>query len=196
MLVEEAILGRRSVKVFDARPVPSELIERCLSLAIWAPNHKLTEPWRFTVLTGEARAELSRRIRQDLKSLDPAMSWAQLEASVLKHHRKVTSAPVIIAVYALEGDDPLRSRENYAATAAAIENLLFAAHSMKLGAIWRTGSLFEGTSVREFLHAPPHSQFVGAVYLGYSAQRDTPRRRTDARSQTYWVPVADDTQDS
>ncbi|MCL4494236.1 MAG: nitroreductase [Firmicutes bacterium] len=191
MLVEEAILGRRSVKVFDSRPVPRSLIEQCLSLAIWAPNHKLTEPWRFSVVTGEARAELSHRVHQDLKASDPPISWAVLEAASLKHHRKIHSAPVIIVVYALQDDDSLRSRENYAATAAAIENLLLAAHSLELGAIWRTGSIFEGRHVREFLHSPPRSLFVGAVYLGYSAQRDTPRRRTEAQSHTYWVPVSD-----
>lgn len=189
MLVEEAILGRRSVKVFDPRPIAPELIERCLDLAVWAPNHKLTEPWRFSVVTQDARTELSWQVYQDLKETNPQMAWVELEAASLKHRRKIHSAPVIIVVYSLQDDDPVRSRENYAATAAAIENLLLAAHSVALGAIWRSGTIFEGDHVRAFLHSPPQSQFVGAVYLGYPAQRDTRRRRTDARAQTYWVPV-------
>lgn len=194
MLVEDAILGRRSVKVFDSRPVPREAIERCLLLATLAPNHKLTEPWRFTVVMGEARTKLSDQVYQDLKAIDSCLSSTQLEASMLKYHRQIHSAPVIIVTYALGDDNPIRSQENYAATAAAIENMLLTAYSIGLGAIWRTGSIFEGDHVRNFLRSPAHSQFVGAIYLGYSAGRDVPRRRTDASKLTYWVPMNGETQ--
>ena len=53
MELEEAIRGRRTHKVFESEPVPREVVEQLLELARWAPNHFVTEPWRFRVLGPE-----------------------------------------------------------------------------------------------------------------------------------------------
>ena len=52
----EALLSRRTIYAFEDRPVPGEALLRALEAARWAPNHKLTEPWRFSVLGAETRA--------------------------------------------------------------------------------------------------------------------------------------------
>lgn len=184
MDVEWAIQTRTSVKVFAEREVPREWVERCLQAAIWAPNHRLTEPWRFRVVTGDGREKLIDAVRGDLAE---SLGGQELAAErVERERKKIFSAPVLIAVYSNRGENPAVTRENFAATAAAVQNLLLQAHSLGLGAIWRTADYFSARGVREFLQAPPESDFVAVVYLGFPDQREIPRRRTPAGEQTLW----------
>ena len=70
----DAIARRTSTRAFQDRPVPRAAIERLLDAAVRAPNHKLTEPWRFAVLTGASRdryAEI-RRTHRAATFPDPA----------------------------------------------------------------------------------------------------------------------------
>jgi nitroreductase len=60
--VDDAITSRRSLRAFLPTPVPRETIERILEVAARAPSGTNTQPWRVHVLTGVAKAELSRRI--------------------------------------------------------------------------------------------------------------------------------------
>lgn len=185
MDVERAIQTRTSVKVFAERDVSREWVERCLQAAIWAPNHRLTEPWRFRVLTGDGREKLAQAVREDLAG--SADGPEQADERAQRERKKILSAPVLIAVYSIHGENPTVTRENFAASAAAVQNLLLQAHSLGLGAVWRTAEYFSsGRNVREFLQAPPESDFVASVYLGFPDQRETPRRRTPAGEQTIW----------
>ena len=187
MLIEDAILGRQSIKVFDPKPVPIDLIERCLALAVWAPNHHLTEPWRFTVVSGAARTSLANAVHDDLTRGTSSLEALSTEAKALKERRKLHSAPVLIAVYSTLGSKAQQTQENYAATAAAIQNLLLAAHGFGLGAIWRTGSIYDGPAVRSFLQSPEGSVFVGTVFVGYSAQRAIQRHRSPIDRHIVWL---------
>lgn len=187
MLIEEAILGRQSVKVFDPKPVPPELIQRCLALAVWAPNHHLTEPWHFTVVSGAARTVLADAVHDDLTQGVSSVNALSAEAKAVKERRKLHSAPVLIAVYSTLGSNAQQTQENYAATAAAVQNLLLSAHGFGLGAIWRTGAIYHGPAVRTLLQSPEGSVFVGTVFVGYSAQRDIRRHRSPVSHHTVWL---------
>jgi len=77
-----AIKSRTSVRHFSNRPIARELIEQLLDCAVRAPNHKLTQPWRFAVLTGAARDRFAEiRARHRLKRFtDPTSPEAQAAA--------------------------------------------------------------------------------------------------------------------
>lgn len=138
--VLEAIRSRRSVgKVRPERP-PRDVIEQIVEAATWAPNHRLTEPWRFYVLAGDARAALGQvmgraQAARASSTADPAATFAKAAAKPLR-------APVVIAV-AVEptGGPKVVEVEEVAAGAAAVQNMLLAAHELGLAAIWRTGIL-------------------------------------------------------
>ena len=182
MDVEEAIRTRHSVKVFSSEPVTPGLITQCLDLAIWAPNHRLTEPWHFTVVQGDALVQFSDLVYHIL-SVSRSSS-----GKALSEKRKYLSAPVLVAVYtAIDPSSETITRENYASTAAATQNMLLAAHNQGLGAVWRTSPVLENLSVRSFLQIPEPAQSVGLVFLGYSAQRAVTRRRTPAAQKTLWM---------
>src|SRR3954452_4373988 len=99
--VEQAIRGRRTHKAFAAEPVPRAVVEELLALARWAPNHHLTQPWRFRVLGPESLARL-----QALGG--PA------EAA------KLTRAPTLVAVSCVLTGNPAQDEEDLHATAAAV----------------------------------------------------------------------------
>ena len=182
MDVEEAIRTRHSVKVFSPDPVAPTLIAHCLNVAVWAPNHHLTEPWHFTVVQGAALVQFS-----DLVYHLVSVSHSGADKA-LGEKRKLLSAPVVIAVYAtVDRESSKVTQENYASTAAVIQNILLAAHNQGLGAVWRTPQILESLGVRSFLQVPEPSQPVGLIFVGHSAQREVPRRRTPAEQKTLWL---------
>ena len=161
-MVLRAILSRRSVGRVSPDPLHREVVEELVAAAASAPNHHLTGPWRFIVLTGDARREVgdaharaARRERADIT-----------EEAVEKEARRLERAPVVIVCCVAPGDDPVEAREDRDAVAAAIENLLLAAQARGLGAMWRTGVMVDEPEVRDALGLAPRDQIVGFVYLG------------------------------
>src|ERR1043165_2902167 len=110
-----AIQRRTSVRHFRPEPIPRETIETLLDAAVRAPNHKLTEPWRFTVLTDAARDRFAElRARQRLtKFPDPTGMEAQAAAEKMREETERT--PALIVVMCAVSDDPRRREEDYAA---------------------------------------------------------------------------------
>ena len=166
----EAIATRRSITHVSHEPVPRALLEELLTAACWAPNHKLTEPWRFVVMTGGARVALGEA-HADAVGAEGAAREGQVALT--------ERAPVVIACLSKsDAADPVRRRGDRDAVAAAIQNLLLAAHARNLGAIWRTGAFCDEEPVRIHLGAGPGDDVVGFVYLGWPEQiPETPTRR-------------------
>src|SRR6185437_4115940 len=110
MDVLEAIRTRRTTKSFRADAVPRDLIERVLDAAIWAPNHRLTEPWRFVVVQGatlERLAQLRREMTVEfLQAQQPSRSAEQIEREGATAYAKAIAAPVTIVVAITQHDDP------------------------------------------------------------------------------------------
>lgn len=167
-----AILTRRSCKRFRPDPVERERLETLFAAAVRAPNHRLTEPWHFYVVTGPARRRLAALREQQLR----AGGQADPE-KIARNVAELETVPALILVGCQQGRNPEEQRENYAATACAIQNLLLAAHAQGLGAIWRTGQFLEYPALREWLHLAPGQDLVASVYVGWPAEapRETPR---------------------
>ncbi|MDA8204502.1 MAG: nitroreductase [Thermaerobacter sp.] len=191
MLVEEAIRSRASIKVFSEKPLVPEMIESFLDAAVWAPNHHLTEPWHFAVISSAMREALARVVRADMLEQAAELDLTLVEAKALKERKKLLSAPTIVAVYSDAGPDARTTRENFAASAAAAQNVLLMAHSSGVSGIWRTSVVYDLPGVRAALHVHEGAVFVGALFLGYSLQRAVKRRRTPARDKTYWLGLDD-----
>lgn len=169
MDIFEAIRTRRTVRKFHvSRPVPRELITEILTAATWAPNHRRQEPWRFYVIDGEARnafAEVRAGItRTDLQHLDQEAAAVRIDRA----YQSILRTPAIIVVTSHHGESEEHRKDNYAATCAAIQNLLLAAHACGMGAVWRTGRLLD-PRVKEFVGAGEPETTVGVIYLGYPA---------------------------
>lgn len=182
-----AINGRTSVRHFRPDPVPRETIERLLDCAVRAPNHKLTEPWRFAVLTAGARDRFAEiRARHRLKRFDDPSSSAALAAAD-KVRREARGTPAYIVAMAAVNPDEITREEDYAATMMAIANLMVAAQSLGLGTYLKTGGVMLDPALVELAGVPQNFRVVGIVSVGFPAEAEEPRRRKPAAELTRWV---------
>jgi nitroreductase len=182
-----AISGRTSVRRFRPDPVPRETIQRLLDCAVRAPNHKLTEPWRFTVLTEGARDRVADiRARHRLKRFDDP-SAPEAQAAADKVGREAREVPAYIVVLSVVNPDEITREEDYAATMMAIANLMIAAQSLGLGTYLKTGGVMRDPALVELAGVPPHFRVVAILSLGYPAEAEEPRRRKAAAELTRWV---------
>ena len=145
MDVETAIRSRRTHKVYGADPVDRETLLELFELARWAPNHHLTNPWRFRVVGPQA---LER-----LKAADAPESA-----------RKLDRAPTLVVVSSL-GD-----QEDRDATAAAAYIVLLAAHARGLATYWRTPAVLDTPEGRAAVGVEEGEQVLGLLHLGTPRQ--------------------------
>lgn len=182
-----AINQRTSVRRFRPEPVSRETIERLLECAVRAPNHKLTQPWRFTILTGPARDRFAElRAGHRLKRFDDP-SAAESLAAADKVRRETRETPVFVVVMSAVNPDEITREEDYAASMMAIANLMIAAESLGLGTYLKTGGIMPDPGVLELARVPEGFRVVGIVSLGYPAGVESPRRRKPAAELTEWV---------
>jgi nitroreductase len=183
----DAIQRRTSVRRFRPEPVPRETIARLLDCAVRAPNHKLTEPWRFAVLTGPAVARLGElRGRHRLKRYsDPAS--AEALAGMEKVRRETELTPAFVVVMCAVNEDEITREEDYAAAMMATANLLVAAESQGLGSYLKTGGIMRDPDLAALVGLEDGFRIVAVVSLGYPAAEESPRRRRPAAELTRWV---------
>lgn len=170
MEVEDAIRSRRTVKAFAPEPVPRELLDELLDLARWAPNHHLTNPWRFRVI-------------------GPAALAALKEVAGPESAPKLDRAPTLVAVSARrDAADPVADEEDLCATACATFSVLLGAHGRGLAGYWRTPAVLRTPEGRTALGIPDDERFVALLHLGWARQdlpREPPPRAPQADVVTY-----------
>lgn len=180
--------SRQSVNRVKGDPVPEGLVEAILESAVHAPNHKITEPWLFHVFVGKGRGEFARaraetaRLQAEEEGEDAEMAAGRIS----RERKKAFRAPVVVAVISRSGRDEVETMENYAACSAAVQNMLLTAHSLGLGAIWRTGPVAYHPYMRAFFGLGEGDTIVAYLYLGYPDMGERPRRREAASEKTVW----------
>jgi nitroreductase len=155
MKLEKAIRTRRTHKAFGAEALDAATLDELFELARWAPNHHLTNPWRFRVLGERTRARLME------------LAEAAQPGSAVKLRR----APTLVAASATVSGDAAQDREDLLATAVAAYIVLLGAHARGLAGYWRTVPLLEQPPARELLALGPRETPVGLLYLGKPVQR-------------------------
>ncbi len=166
------IRTRRTAHFYDSEPVPEEVLREALECAARAPNHKLTNPWRFTRVGPETRAKIVE-LAVELKKRKKPLSDRQ-EARV---REKVASSPELLVVRQVLDEDPFRRREDYAACACAIQNLSLALWSHGVSSKWSSGSVTRASETYELLGVDPdREEIIGFVWIGYAEEQpETPR---------------------
>lgn len=160
--VEKVIRERRTSLLVDRdAPVPDDLVDRLIDAATWAPNHKRTWPWRFTVVSGDSRGRLGRAMADAGSGL--GLDPAKVEKLPTKYER---SAVILLVWVHLDGDE-VRRREDRDATAAAVQNLLLTATAHGLGNYWATVPDALVPAVRATANVGDDHDLVALVYLGW-----------------------------
>jgi nitroreductase len=165
MDVADAIRTRRTHKAFGSEPVPERVLRELFDLARWAPNHHLTDPWRFRVLGPAARERLK----------------AAAEAAKPGSGGKLDRAPTLIVASAKQTGDAAQDREDVLATAVAAYIVLLAAHARGLAGYWRTLAVLDEDAGRAAVGLPPDETPIGLLHLGdpRQEQRIPPRAEVD-----------------
>ena len=162
--VGAVIRTRRTSLLVDADlPVDRSAIEELIELATWAPNHKRTWPWRFTVLEGDARLRFGAALAEE------ARAGGAPPEKVAKLPTKYARSPVVVLVWVVVDVDPVRAREDRDAVAAAVQNLLLGATAFGLGNYWATIPSVLEEAARRFAHVDGDADhdLVALVYLGW-----------------------------
>jgi nitroreductase len=166
----QAIRTRRTHKAFGAEAVDTATLEELFELARWAPNHHLTNPWRFHVIGARTRA----RLMQLAESKQPGSAV------------KLRRAPTLIAVTASLTGEPAQDREDLLASAVAAYIVLLGAHALGLAGYWRSVALLDEHQGRAVLGLTPQETPVGLLYLGRAVQEQrVPERAPVAEIVTY-----------
>ncbi|MBI4976887.1 MAG: nitroreductase family protein [Spirochaetes bacterium] len=175
----KTIYERRSIRSFVDRDVPDDLITACLKAANKAPSAHNQQSWRFIVVRGQKKKELSELI------VNRAAGFPKASAALLRMAaRSITSAPVVVAVantgeliehgkrlFAIDEDkavDFFRTME-IQSSAAAVENLLLAATSLGLATVWLGIMYLIKDEVLELL-GEPKGEFMAIVPVGYTSR--------------------------
>jgi nitroreductase len=167
--LSELVRARRTTKVFGSEPVDRDTIAELLELARWAPNHHLTNPWRFYVL---GTAALGR-----LKDAAGAEAAAKLDR-----------APTLIAVgAALSGDDPVRDEEDLLAAGCAAFLVLLGAQERGLASYWRTPAVLRTPAGRAALGVPGDVRLIGLLHLGPRRQEQPAPERAPLDDVISWL---------
>jgi len=186
MDIFEAISTRRSIKAYTDRPISDEEVRRMLAAAVHAPNHRMTQPWRFYVLGPEARAGYGRALgHRKAKRVDETEAAAAVVAKVEASHRAL---PAMLAVSMMLDESPEIREEDFAATYMAIQNLSLAAHALGLGTHVKTGAIMNDPAARHAVGVSDDERIVATLSLGEPADLPPAKARQDATELTRWVP--------
>ena len=179
--VYQAIYQRRMAWRFKDTPVDRAVVNRLLETAVWAPNHRLTEPWRFFVLEkdSETRKEVAQLCYD--YSLEGNGSKGRAESA----RDKVLAPPVLIYVYNKPGDREEVTRENYASVCCAVQNISLAAVAEGLTVTWETGRTTRHPKLHKVLGAKKKWEMVGALSIGEPDEALNPPRSPVSQFTTW-----------
>jgi coenzyme F420-0:L-glutamate ligase/coenzyme F420-1:gamma-L-glutamate ligase len=180
--------SRRSIRRYQDKPVPRQVLNDLLEAARWAPSAHNRQPWRFAVVESEATkralaAAMGERLKEDLER-DGAPRPA-IDADVLRSYARITRAPALIVACVTMRDmdvysDSRRKKAEWTmagqSVAMAVENLLLSAHALGLGACWMCAPLFVPDTVREVLKLDADWDPQALITIGYPAEATTKTR--------------------
>jgi nitroreductase len=158
MDVETAIRTRRTHKAFKPEPVDRGVLDELFELARWAPNHNLTNPWRFRVVGPRALERLKRAVGPESAA-------------------KLDRAPTLVVCSCVLTGDAIQDEEDLHATACAAYIVLLAAHARGLAGYWRTPAVMRTPEGRTAVGLPDGERFVSLIHLGRPVQGKQPPHR-------------------
>jgi nitroreductase len=167
--LEEAIRTRRTHKAYGPDPVDRETLRELFELARWAPNHNLTNPWRFRVVGPEALARLK-------------------EAAGAEGAAKLERAPTLVVASAAQTGDPVQDEEDRYAAACATYVVLLGAHGRGLAGYWRTPDVLRTPEGRAAVGIPEEERILGLIHLGRPRQEREPPERAPTIDYVTYLP--------
>tara|TARA_B100001029_G_scaffold133149_2_gene112048 strand:+ start:805 stop:1368 length:564 start_codon:yes stop_codon:yes gene_type:complete len=180
----QIIKNRRNTKQFSEKEVENSDINMILESAIWAPNHRNTEPWRFVVIPKSSpnKNHISNGLINVQESNQKKLNDDQKKEIILG----VEKTPCYIFVFTEISENPEITEENYGAVCCAIQNMQLTATAIGLGVGWSTGKISKINDLNNILGVEPSLKIVGVLSIGYPSSQAKKTRKT-YDSLTKWM---------
>lgn len=172
--IDRVIVSRRSIKSFKSDPVDLDEIVELLNIAKWAPNHKLTEPWRFQLYIGEGKEEFVQAFIKSQTGKDKELTDAIKNKA--QYFREI---PVHLVVIMPEDPRQRRWDEDYGAVSAFVQNFQLAAWERGIGMIWRTNDWIYDPVFRKNIGVKDGEKIVATLMIGYPQHVPKEKPRTN-----------------
>ncbi len=181
MHVQQVIETRRSIRSYTEQPVPVELVEALLETAMYAPNHKLREPWRFVLAIEEGQT----RYVDALMELLTARGQFETKTSEQRQQaeQKLREVPVYLTVLCQVQGTPDQQLEDTLATAAMIQNLQLVATERGLGCCWKSGKHWFTPEYSSIVHASENERVLGVIQIGWPSLVPPVKPRTSLKDK-------------
>ncbi len=191
-MMTRLIRHRRTIKpkMMSNRPVAEELVWELLENANWAPTHGMTEPWRFTVFTGDARKRLADLLPKVYQEVTPPDQFKQKKIDSLGENPLL--APVLIAIaMKRQQSGKIPEVEEIEAVACAVQNLHLSAAAYGLGGFWSSNPAVCSQAMHDLLQLDTKDLVLGLFYLGYPEGDWPVGSRQPIRDKVTWLTEAD-----
>jgi len=183
-MIFELIKNRRSVfpAQYNDKPITKETIEKLLTAANWAPNHKKTEPWRFKVLRGDSKIKLGEFLSKKYQEVETKPK--QIKIKKLAENPKKAAAIIAVCMQR-DLNDSIPEWEEIAATAMAVQNMWLAATALEVGSYWSSPGLIK--YMNEFFNLNEGERCLGFFYMGYYDEDLPEGMRKPIEAKVEWI---------
>ena len=173
LTVRDAIIQRRSIKLFNGQPVEREDLLSIMDDAVWAPNHQLRQPWRFIVACGKELEDLYSVIKEFALP-----KWKELsEEDLEKQMKKFTTPGGYVFVVVPEDARQKERLEDYAAASMLVQNIQLLAWDRGIGSCWKTPGYLDNPLFRKALDIQPGERIISMLQVGYFDEMPRPKDR-------------------
>lgn len=191
-----AIVNRRSIRKYKSGDVPRHMIEEVLQSGILAPSSKNRQPWKFIVVTGDARKDMLTAMSKGLEREKdhPLLPESAQYSSGAEYTLKIMEqAPVIIFIvnpFGIDIHSSLKPEEriyeicNAQSIGAAIENMTLTAADLGLGSLWICDTYFAYEELCDWLKAD--GELFAALAIGYADEIPPARPRKNMDDAVEW----------
>jgi nitroreductase len=186
--IKALIEDRRTIfpEQFSKRKVSKEILKELLEHAKWAPTHRFTQPWSFTVFTGDGVKKLADW-QSDTYRLAAGSSFSEEKFEKL-HDRPLLASAIIAVSMKRDAEERDPDQEEVASVAMAVQNMMLVATAHGIGVYWGTGGVTYTQAVKDYLGLKKNDRFMGFLYVGYP-EGEWPKktRRKPQEYYTTWV---------
>jgi len=184
----ELVRARRSVfpDQFDTtRKIPDEIIRQVVENATWAPNHGQTEPWEFTIITGEGLKKLAS-FQSELYKKEAGADFN--EGKYIKLQNQPLKASHIISIGMKRTTTKrIPEIEDIEAVACAVQNIYLSITAYGLGGYWTTGGITYVEEAKKFFGLEDEDKLLGFFYAGYIAIQSASAKRKPLDEKVKWL---------
>ena len=186
--ITELIKDRRSIypEDYSSRKVHEEIIEHVLQNAIWAPNHGMTQPWRFHVYTGDGLLRLAKDLPEFYKNHTPEEQFKPSKYERFRERAESVSVMIFVSVERTP-ESRIPEIEEIEAVACAVQNMALTCTAYGLGSFWSSPKFIYTKEFGEYLGLTEQGTCLGLFYMGYTEKEWPKSHRKPLEYVSTWI---------